>query len=361
MASHSCQSSDRSSIWVGFQGMYPCREAAAISICAYGRIVVIKPWDIRRSALFGLSITAAQLSTGASYRRPMLLSASLILDCMTHHPHEAYEDAKVLIMAKTYPTHSREYDELVCTAGLRIDKIPYTFIRLYPIPYRLLSHDSQYAKWEIIDVRIRKRDIDHRPESFEVEADSIRPTGKTIKPDDGWRKRCSYLRDFFGQTDSCKLLHNAKANKTGAKSLALVKPREIEKVTLSINPDYQKARDKGISEEEVLTLFGPEFHRVYPSPVSLKYKYYCQDPDCRSHTQSVIDWEVQAAAYKRWEDNDPREALEFIKDRFINHFKDRDLWLFVGNVHKRPADFMILSFFYPERGVIDLRQSTLFA
>lgn len=293
--------------------------------------------------------------------RPMLPSTSLILGCMTHHPHEAYEDAEVLIMAKTYPTHSREYNELVCTAGLRIDKIPYTFIRLYPIPFRQLERESQYSKWEIINVRIRKRDNDHRPESYEVEPRSIHPTGNIIRPKDGWRDRCSYLKDFFAQTDSCTLFRNAKANKTGAQSLALVKPRKIEKVTLDINPDYRKAHEKGVDEEEVLTLFGPEFHRVYPSPVSLKYKYYCQDANCRSHTQSVIDWEVQAAAYKRWVGEDPREALEFIQDRFIEHFEDRDLWFFVGNVHKRPADFMILSFFYPKRGVINLGQSTLFA
>ena len=167
---------------------------------------------------------------------------------------------------------------------------------------------------------------------------------------------------FFGKTDSCTLLRNAKANKTEAQSLALVKPRKIDDVILGINPDYREAREKGTAkEEEVLTLFGTEFRQVYPSPVSLKYKYHCQDADCRSHTQSVIDWEVQAAAYKRWEDGDPQDALDFVRDRFVDHLKDRDLWFFVGNVHKRPADFMILSFFYPKRGVINLGQSTLFA
>lgn len=292
----------------------------------------------------------------------MLPSTPLILDCMTHHPHEAYEDAKVLIMAKTYPTHSREYNELVCTAGLRIDKIPFTFIRLYPIPFRQLERESQYSKWQIINVRIRKRDSDHRPESYEVEPRSIQPTSTIIRPNDGWRKRCSYLKGFFEQTDSCTLLRNAKANKTEAQSLALVKPRKIDDVILGINPDYREAREKGTAkEEEVLTLFGTEFRQVYPSPVSLKYKYHCQDADCRSHTQSVIDWEVQAAAYKRWEDGDPQDALDFVRDRFVDHLKDRDLWFFVGNVHKRPADFMILSFFYPERDIIDLSQSTLFA
>lgn len=308
-----------------------------------------------------LSTVLAQLSTSILGLRPLLLAASLILDCMTHHPHEAYEDAKVLIMAKTYPVHSHEYNELVCTAGLRIDKIPYTFIRLFPIPFRQLDRGSQYSKWEIIKVRIRKSDSDHRQESYEVEPGSIQPTGKIIRPNDGWRKRCSYLKSFFGKTDSCTLLHNARANRTGAQSLALVKPRKIEEVTLGINPDYQKAHDNGVGQEQVLTLFGSEFRRVYPSPVYLKYKFRCQDPNCRSHTQSVIDWEVQAAAYKRWNDEDPQEALDFIQDRFIDHLKERDLWFFVGNVHKRPADFMILSLFYPKRGVINLGQSTLFA
>jgi hypothetical protein len=38
---------------------------------------------------------------------------------------------EILIIAKTYPRPSAQYDELVCTAGLRKNG---TWIRIYPVP-----------------------------------------------------------------------------------------------------------------------------------------------------------------------------------------------------------------------------------
>lgn len=49
--------------------------------------------------------------------------------------------AKVLIAVKTYPTISEKYNELACTAGFREDG---SWIRLYPIPFRLLDEEQQY-------------------------------------------------------------------------------------------------------------------------------------------------------------------------------------------------------------------------
>ena len=46
---------------------------------------------------------------------------------------------KVLIAVKTYPVISESYTELACTAGFREDG---SWIRLYPIPFRLLGKDG---------------------------------------------------------------------------------------------------------------------------------------------------------------------------------------------------------------------------
>ncbi len=50
---------------------------------------------------------------------------------------------KVLIAVKTYPTLSRKYTELVCTAGFRDDG---SWIRIYPSPFRFLATDQRYRK-----------------------------------------------------------------------------------------------------------------------------------------------------------------------------------------------------------------------
>lgn len=61
--------------------------------------------------------------------------------------------AKVLIAVKTYPTISEKYNELACTAGFREDG---SWIRLYPIPFRLLDEDQQYKKYQWVEVDIAR-------------------------------------------------------------------------------------------------------------------------------------------------------------------------------------------------------------
>lgn len=51
------------------------------------------------------------------------------------------EIKRVLITVKTYPTISKKYDELVCTAGILEDG---TWIRIYPLPFRKLDYENRY-------------------------------------------------------------------------------------------------------------------------------------------------------------------------------------------------------------------------
>jgi hypothetical protein len=54
--------------------------------------------------------------------------------------------AQVLVTVKTYPLPSSKYGELVCTAGLLNNG---KWVRIYPVPYRLLSDDRKYPKYSI--------------------------------------------------------------------------------------------------------------------------------------------------------------------------------------------------------------------
>ena len=54
------------------------------------------------------------------------------------------EKKRVYILVKTYPTISEKYAELVCTAGVLEDG---SWIRLYPMPFRLLSDEQKYPKY----------------------------------------------------------------------------------------------------------------------------------------------------------------------------------------------------------------------
>lgn len=76
---------------------------------------------------------------------------------------EKLPNARVLITVKTYPLPSGKYDELVCTAGILPDG---KLIRIYPIPFRALSFDAQYKKYEWIELDLTRNTDDFRPESY---------------------------------------------------------------------------------------------------------------------------------------------------------------------------------------------------
>ena len=54
---------------------------------------------------------------------------------------------RVLIAVKTYPTISKKYEELVCTAGFRQDG---SWIPIYPVQFRKKAYSEQYAKYDWI-------------------------------------------------------------------------------------------------------------------------------------------------------------------------------------------------------------------
>ena len=67
------------------------------------------------------------------------------------------EKKRVFITVKTYPNISDKYAELVCTAGILEDG---TWIRLYPVPFRLLKKEQQYKKYTWINVEGRRSSKD---------------------------------------------------------------------------------------------------------------------------------------------------------------------------------------------------------
>jgi len=60
---------------------------------------------------------------------------------------------QILIIAKTYPTRSKKYTELVCTAGVDKDG---TWYRIYPIPSKNLQEYEGLKKYTWIDAEIEK-------------------------------------------------------------------------------------------------------------------------------------------------------------------------------------------------------------
>lgn len=95
---------------------------------------------------------------------------------------------KILIVVKTYPTKSKKYTELVCTAGVDSEGKWY---RIYPIPTKTLKEYEGLKKYTWIDAEIEKDKSDNRPESYKINISSVTPL-HTISVDNNW----SYRKDI---------------------------------------------------------------------------------------------------------------------------------------------------------------------
>jgi hypothetical protein len=140
------------------------------------------------------------------------------------------DHARVLITVKTAPQPSSQYGDTVCVAGIRIDREPYEWVRLYPIPFRYLGTEQQFHKYDVVDVTIRRRYADPRPESYSPELESISRVSKLR----GWKERLPVMSKV-ARTSFCELRAGIVADTNGP-SLGLVPVGRVSKLSFEANP-----------------------------------------------------------------------------------------------------------------------------
>lgn len=75
-------------------------------------------------------------------------------------------------MSVVEPEASASYGDASCVAGVRIDGDEPTWIRLCPIAFRWFDGKSQFKKYDVIELEVRRRDADTRSESYSPAQDS---------------------------------------------------------------------------------------------------------------------------------------------------------------------------------------------
>jgi len=105
----------------------------------------------------------------------------------------ASRKARILILCKTYPSPSGKHVETSCVAGMEENG---RLIRLFPVPFCLVSDEQQFKKWQWIDARIEKASNDHRPESHRIFVDTIQCEGDPLPTKNGWKARRAQLANI---------------------------------------------------------------------------------------------------------------------------------------------------------------------
>jgi hypothetical protein len=264
------------------------------------------------------------------------------------------EKKRIYILVKTYPTISEKYSELVCTAGVLEDG---SWIRLYPIPFRLLSDDQKYPKYTWIEVHAKRNTKDFRPESYRPDISTLTVELRRRSKVD-WDERSRIIfKNKKVYTNLQTLITEAKS--PAKTSLAILKPTKI--LDFVIKPDNRDWDPKKLAslqgQSQQMNLFKTieeieeEFRVVQKVPY--KFSYVFEDDSGKKTKMMIEDWEIGMLYFNcLWRaNNDEAVATVKVREKYFDFFLKRDLYFFLGTTMKyhnvSPNPFIIVGVYYP--------------
>jgi hypothetical protein len=142
----------------------------------------------------------------------------------------------------------------------------------------------------------------------------------------------------------CEVLRRQEADGT---SLAAFRPADV--LDLVIDDDVDEWGEGKAGQASQPSLFFPTKDGLEQIPFRFRYRYRCSTPGCRTHFQSMIDWEL-AQSFRAWRERyDEKTLLENLRTRFLDQMcgPTKDTIFFVGNQHQAPKAFLVLGVFWP--------------
>jgi hypothetical protein len=254
---------------------------------------------------------------------------------------------RVLVAVRTYPVPSAKSIEASCTGGITDDQ---RWIRLFPVPYRLMDEDRRFKKWQWIDVDTIKATNDPRPESFKINPDSI-VIGETVDTKNGWYQRRKLIEPLR-RSSMCQI--HRELDERGAPTLGIFKPFQIKRLLIepTERPQWTESELNALRQD---TLFqkAPE-QPLEKLPFDFRYEFRCGDVDCKGHTMMCTDWEM-GQSYRRWRQEYGDKWMEAFRQRYeAEMIQKNDTHFFVGTLHQHPKNWIIVGLFYPPPKLKDL-------
>jgi hypothetical protein len=258
---------------------------------------------------------------------------------------------RVLIVVKTYPTLSRKYTELVCTAGFREDG---SWVRIYPSPFRFLNDVQRYKKYQWIELDLAKNKKDPRPESFNpVNIDDI-TLGDTIGTEQGWAHRKTLIyKSSIIHTNLATIIAGAKSNEY---SLAIFKPTKIlDFIVEATDQDWEigklEAAKAALDQGSLFDESKNNDFNIMPK-LPFKFRYRFIDDAGKISSMMIEDWEIGQLYWSCRKTADPQEAANKVRQKYLNDFaRTKDLHLFLGTTRRWHSSalnpYVIIGTFHP--------------
>ncbi|MFC2131368.1 hypothetical protein ACFLSQ_08025 [Bacteroidota bacterium] len=267
---------------------------------------------------------------------------------------------KVLITVKAYPSIAKKYNETVCTAGITEDG---KWIRIYPIPYRLLDYENQFRKYEWIELDLVRNKSDFRPETYrpkDIQLKDFKSLG-FIKPDGAsWtERRPLVLKKVYNSLN--ELIAQAK-DKQICTSLATFKPSKIlDFVYKETEREWSSEKLEYLRSKKLqMSMFDNEnqndisdFEVVDKLPY--KFSFIFEDIDGIESKLMIEDWETGMLYWRSFirYNGDEQKACEDVKKKYFDDFaKTKDYYFFLGTTKRHHYvalnPFVIIGDFRPK-------------
>lgn len=212
-----------------------------------------------------------------------------------------------------------------------------SWVRLHPIPYRLLPDGRRFKKYEIIRAPIR-RSGDRRPESHNMDCDSIEKID-WISTKRGWSERNHILMPLRSEC-----LEDLQAQPVGGQSLGLIHVRELSE--LEIVEQEGGWTDQQLQNLNRRSMFDRDIKTLEQPPYRFYYKFRCDRPECKGHRLQLLDWEV-IQSYRSWSRIYRIDWEAKFRQRYEDDMRRKNLHLYVGTIYRRPRTWTAVGLYYP--------------
>ena len=240
---------------------------------------------------------------------------------------------QAIILVKAWPQPSQKYGETVCCAGVTPEG---EWRRLFPIRFRHLSGDAQFARWDVVQYRPERPHDDNRRESRRVDE----PTLVRV------RTMAQRAREgFFDPLFRDSIIAAADRGE----SLTLVRPKSLRfRSRPKSDLDLEEERQRRTQTMQQGSLFDPELEAIEPCPYNLSVTF---EDGAGPHEMTCGDWETAAAFFNLRRRYGDEHALEHLRSTYEEDYFTRGVALALGTVKRRPSQWLLL-------GIIRLDETT---
>lgn len=249
-----------------------------------------------------------------------------------------WHEREVCMAIKAYPNPVEDLGEAVCTAG--VDRAG-NWVRVYPVAFRDLPFDKRFKKYQWVRGRFR-RSSDSRPESYDIDHDSI-VCLETVDTANRWARRKELIAPHI--LPSVEALQEIATR--GGRTMGYVRPRGVPELVIEPREGAWDVRRGALLDQ--IPLFGRQKARLERIPFRFAYRFRCEGEHCTGHNMQVLDWEMHEA-YRQWRQDYGDDWREKFIERFgLSFFALNDVLFNLGNIAAHPQSFCITGLFYPRK------------